>query len=145
MNRISRHVHLLHVLAAASPAHRKAILKSATADQIKTICEICQNLLSGNIPTKNIKKLCNYKRVIRLLANRNVPISRKRKLFTTNRQVDGFLPLILPAVLSLLGGITGKERSANAYKKYGSKDGFSPERVNITLLCRKPTRNSNRK
>ncbi|GFV94484.1 integrase catalytic domain-containing protein [Trichonephila clavipes] len=95
-------------LPAASPAQRKAILKSATDDQIKTLCEICDNLLSGNIPTKKIKKLCSYKRVIRLLANRSVPISRKRKLFTTNRQVGGFLPLILPGVLSLLGGIAGK-------------------------------------
>ncbi|GFX47852.1 uncharacterized protein TNCV_5002731 [Trichonephila clavipes] len=96
------------MLAAASPAQRKAILKSATDDRIKTLCEICDNLLSGNIPTKKIKKLCSYKRVIRLLANRSVPISRKRKLFTTNRQVGGFLPLILPGVLSLLGGIAGK-------------------------------------
>ncbi|GFU04887.1 uncharacterized protein TNCV_1290101 [Trichonephila clavipes] len=95
-------------LPAASPAQQKAILKSATDDQIKTLCEICDNLLSGNIPTKKIKKLCSYKRVIRILANRSVPISRKRKLFTTNRQVGGFLPLILPGVLSLLGGIAGK-------------------------------------
>ncbi|GFX45662.1 uncharacterized protein TNCV_1422461 [Trichonephila clavipes] len=108
MNRVSRHVHLLHVLAAASPAQRKAILKSATDDQIKTLYEICDNLLSGNIPTKKIKKLCSYKRVIRLLANRSVPISRKRNLFTPNRQVGGFLPLILPGVLSPLGGIAGK-------------------------------------
>ncbi|GFT03744.1 hypothetical protein TNCV_411381 [Trichonephila clavipes] len=33
-----------------------------------------------------------------------------------------------------------EKRSANAYKKYDSRDGFSPERVNITLLCRNPTR-----
>ncbi|GFT56801.1 uncharacterized protein TNCV_1268881 [Trichonephila clavipes] len=108
MNRLNRHVHLLHVLAGASPAQRKAILKNASNDQIKTLCEICQNLLSGNIATNNIKKLCSYKRVIRLLADRSVPISRKRKLFTTNRQVGGFLPLVLPAVLSLIGGLVGK-------------------------------------
>lgn len=108
MNRVKRHVHLLHVLAAASPAQRKAILKSASDEQIKTLCEICQNLLSGNLPSNNIKKLCSYKRVIRLLANRSIPIYRKRKLIVTNRQVGGFLPLVLPAVLSLLGGIAGK-------------------------------------
>ncbi|GFW62207.1 uncharacterized transposon-derived protein F54H12.3 [Trichonephila clavipes] len=84
MNPVSRHVHLLHVLAAASPAQRKAILKSATDDQIKTLYEICDNLLSGNIPTKEIKKLCSYKKVIRLLANRSVPISRKQTLKDAN-------------------------------------------------------------
>ncbi|GFU40436.1 uncharacterized protein TNCV_1208031 [Trichonephila clavipes] len=108
MNRVSRLVHLLHVLVAASPAQRKAILKSTADDKIKTLCEICENLLSGNIPTKKIKKLCSYKRVIQLLANSSIHISRKRKLFTTNRQVVGFLPLILPGVLYLIGGIAGK-------------------------------------
>ncbi|GFV28686.1 uncharacterized protein TNCV_3986361 [Trichonephila clavipes] len=105
MNRARRHVHLLHVLAAASPAQRKAILKSASNQQIKTLCEICQNLLSGNIPTNKIRKSSCYKRLIRLLANRSIPISRKRKLFTTNKQVGGFLPLVLPGVLSLIGGL----------------------------------------
>ncbi|GFV33559.1 uncharacterized protein TNCV_4566741 [Trichonephila clavipes] len=104
MNRTRRDVHLLHVLAAASPAQRKAILKSASDEQIKTLCEICQNLLSGNISTNKIKKLSCYERVIRLLANRSIPISRKRKLFT----IGGFLPLVLPGVISLIGGLVGK-------------------------------------
>ncbi|GFW07849.1 hypothetical protein TNCV_3919821 [Trichonephila clavipes] len=50
----------------------------------------------------------SYKRVIRLLADTSAPISRKRKLFATNRQVGGFLPLDLPAVLSLIGGLVDR-------------------------------------
>ncbi|GFY07034.1 uncharacterized protein TNCV_4203051 [Trichonephila clavipes] len=107
MNRIRQHVHLLHVLSAASPQQRNAILKSATNEQIKTLCEICQNVLAGNVPKANVKRLCRYKRTIRQLADRSISLGRKRKLLTTN-QTGGFLPLVLPAVLSFVGGLLGK-------------------------------------
>ncbi|GIY47581.1 hypothetical protein CDAR_92741 [Caerostris darwini] len=106
MNRIKRHVHLLHVLSAASPQQRNAILKSTSNEQIKTLCEICQNVLAGNVPKANVKRLCRYKRTIRQLANRNISIARKRKLLTN--LTGGFLPLVLPAVLSFVGGLVGK-------------------------------------
>ncbi|GFS92677.1 uncharacterized protein TNCV_1161121 [Trichonephila clavipes] len=89
MNRIRQHVHMLHVLSAASPQQRNAILKSATNEQIKTLCEICQNVLAGNVPKANVKRLCRYKRTIRQLADRSISLARKRKLLTTN-QTRGF-------------------------------------------------------
>ncbi|GFR02865.1 uncharacterized protein TNCT_728081 [Trichonephila clavata] len=107
MNRIRQHVHLLHVLSAANPQQRNAILKSATNEQIKTLCEICQNVLAGNVPKANVKRLCRYKRTIRQLADKSISLARKRKLLTTN-QTGGFLPLVLPAVLSFVGGLLGK-------------------------------------
>ncbi|GBM89489.1 hypothetical protein AVEN_32544-1 [Araneus ventricosus] len=80
--------------------------KSATNEQIKTLCEICQNVLAGNVSKAKIRQLCRYKKVIRQLADRNIPIARKRELLTN--QTGGFLPLVLPAVLSLVGGLVGK-------------------------------------
>ncbi|GFU74862.1 uncharacterized protein TNCV_4961901 [Trichonephila clavipes] len=105
MNRIKRHVHLLHVLSSANPQQRNAILKSAANEQIKTLCVICQNVLEGNVSKPKFRQLCRYKKVIRQLADRNIPIARKGK-FLTN-QTGGFLPLV-PAVLSLVGGLVGK-------------------------------------
>lgn len=102
MNRVKRHVHLLHLLSSAGPQQRKAILKTASNDQIKSLCEICHNLLRGNIPTAKVNKLVSYKRVIRQLADKKIPISRKRKLFI-NQRGSGFLSILLPTVLSLLG------------------------------------------
>ncbi|GFY45646.1 uncharacterized protein TNIN_204381 [Trichonephila inaurata madagascariensis] len=58
LNRIRQHVHLLHVLSAACPHQRNAILMSATNEQIKTLCEICQNVLAGNVPKANVKRDC---------------------------------------------------------------------------------------
>ncbi|GBN58755.1 hypothetical protein AVEN_17024-1 [Araneus ventricosus] len=106
MNRVKRHVHLLHVLASASPQQRNATLKSATNEQIKTMCEICQNALAGNVSKAKVRQLCRYKKVIRQLAVKNIPIARKRKLLTN--QTGGFLSLVLPAVLSLVEGLVGK-------------------------------------
>lgn len=105
MNRVRRHVHLLHLLSSASPQQRKAILRTANKEQIKSICEICQNLLSGNIPV-SIKKLRTHRKIIRQLADKKIPFSKKRKLFLN--QTGGFLPFVIPAVLSLLSGIAGK-------------------------------------
>ncbi|GFX47326.1 uncharacterized protein TNCV_4992321 [Trichonephila clavipes] len=113
MNRIKRHVHLLHVLSSANPQQRNAILKSATNEQIKTLCEICQNVLEGNVSKAKFRQLCRYKKVIRQLADRNIPIARKRKLLTN--QTGGFLPLVLPAALSLVGGLVGKAISKRIF------------------------------
>lgn len=107
MRKVKRHVHLLHLLSNANPQQRKAILRTASTEQIKTICEICQNLLSGNIPIAKVQKLRSYKKVIRQLADKKIPISKKKKLFI-NQSGSGFLPLIIPSVLKLLGGLLGE-------------------------------------
>ncbi|GFW21216.1 uncharacterized protein TNCV_1948391 [Trichonephila clavipes] len=62
---------------------------------------------AGNVPKANVKRLCRYKRTIRQLDDRSISLGRKRKLLTTN-QTGGFLPLVLPAVLSFVGGLLGK-------------------------------------
>ncbi|GBO33912.1 hypothetical protein AVEN_75464-1 [Araneus ventricosus] len=92
MNRIKRHVHLLHVLSSASPQQRNAILKSASNEQIKTLCEICQNVLAGNVSKAKVRQLCRYKKVIRQLADRNIPIAPKRELLTNQTCITGSSP-----------------------------------------------------
>jgi hypothetical protein len=105
MNRLKRQVHLFHILSKASPTQRKAILKTTTDEQIKSLCEICQNILAGNLRKVPLKKLKSHKRVIRQLADRKIAIAKKRNLVVN--QKGGFLPLILNGVLSLLGELTG--------------------------------------
>lgn len=105
MKQIKKHVHLLHILSKASPQQRKAILNTASTDQLKSICEICQNLLHGNIPGVKVRKLAPYKKVFRKLADKKIGLSSKRKLLT--QQTGGFLSVfktLLPSVLKLLTG-----------------------------------------
>lgn len=103
MKRIKKHVHLLHILSKASPQQRKAILSTTSADQLKSICEICENFLRGNIPGVKVQKLAPYKKVIRKLANNKIGLSSKRKLLK-QQTGGGFLPMIIPTVLKLLLG-----------------------------------------
>lgn len=93
------------MLSKSTPTQRKAIIKSASPDQIHSICEICHNILAGNVGV-NVAKVKKYKTAIRQIANKKIPIQKKKKILTN--QMGGFLPLVIPAVLSALGGIVGK-------------------------------------
>ncbi len=48
MKLLKANKHTLQVLKTANSKVRKAILKRANNDLIKTVCEICLNFLNGN-------------------------------------------------------------------------------------------------
>lgn len=103
--RSKRHYNFLRVLAAASPKQKKLLLKNASTPEIKTVCEVCLNLLEGNIPV-DVKKLQKYKTSIRKIACRSTNMKSKKRILVN--QSGGFLPLILPAVVSALAGMAGR-------------------------------------
>lgn len=105
MKNIKRNYNFLRLLASATSPQKKAIIRTASKNQIYSLCEICKNILAGNVPV-NIKRLCKYKTAIRQMSNKKVSINKKRKLLAN--QSGGFLPLVLAPVLSALGGIIGK-------------------------------------
>lgn len=102
---LKKHYHFLQILARSHPSQKKALLRTANNVQIKSICEICLNVLSGNINV-NRKKLKKYKNVLRTLAKKTTSIQRKKKMLIN--QSGGFLPVIAPAIISALGGILGR-------------------------------------
>lgn len=104
MKRLEAHKHMLHVLKNCKPCIRKNILQNGSGDLIKTLCEVCLNVLNGNAKiSKNSKNnIRKYKKVLRQLAKPNDRLSSKRKILI---QKGGFLPALLTAVLS---GIVGK-------------------------------------
>ena len=96
--RISRNRERLKQLYSAPPAHRKVILRTANADFINSLCEIALNILQGKIPLtpRQHTKLRRRKKDLRILANKNVLISRKKRLIN---QTGGFLlPLLSVAI-----------------------------------------------
>lgn len=105
MKNIKKHLNYLRSLTLASPKHKKLLLKNASNSEILAICEICLNLLSGNIPV-NVKKLQKYKNSIRKIACRSTHLNSKKRILVN--QSGGFLPLILPAVISALAGMAGR-------------------------------------
>ena len=73
---------------------RKAILEYADADLINALCECAHNILRGTVrltPREKVR-LRKYKNKLRLLANRRLPIARRRREIKQN---GGFLPALL--------------------------------------------------
>ena len=108
---MKKHLTFLSLLNqhAKNKKKRNAILKKASHSQINSIRNICTNICNKNLKIeKNTQKLLyRYKKDIRDLSN-------KKKLKTLNgvkkRLVHsgGFLPLILPPILSLLSTVGGR-------------------------------------
>ena len=75
--RVSKHKPFLQLLRSAEKNQQKAILKSASEEQIKTLSEIILNLLAGHIPInlKNKRDLAKYKENLRDLADKQTAIS----------------------------------------------------------------------
>jgi len=87
----------------------KAVLKNASPALVKALCEICHNLLKGNIPLSSCQcnKLKKHKKFIRALAAKGGNFSKKKKII--NQQGGfAFLPLLAPLIASAIGGIAGK-------------------------------------
>ena len=100
--RVKTHQALLHVLQGAKPNLRRAILQESDKALIYTICEICENLLIGNVNLneKQRQKLKRYRRQLRRLAERGEGWENKREVLVQSG--GAFLPLLLSVVSSIL-------------------------------------------
>lgn len=96
---------LLRVLHRARPTVRKAILKDADKALIYSICELCDNTLTGNVPLtpKHKQKLRKHKNIIKKLAKRGGSWLKKKKAIS--QKGGAFLPLLLSALAPALGSL----------------------------------------
>lgn len=104
-DRLKRHFHELHTLNNCSKKQRKDYLASGSGDLIHCLCEICYNILLGNIPVEKnqYEKLKKHKNILRKLVaiqtkTKNKDLKLKRKIIS---QKGGFLPLILTPLLTI--------------------------------------------
>ena len=101
---MKKHYPFLRLLASSHPTQKRALIKSANNAQIDSICEICLNILNGNVPVDK-KKLGKYKHLLRMLSRKSCS-PQKKKQYLLN-QSGGFLPALAPALISALGSIIG--------------------------------------
>ncbi|GFQ83948.1 hypothetical protein TNCT_562971 [Trichonephila clavata] len=104
MKNVKKHYHLLKLLLTASPAQKRAIIRTADKSQLHLFCEICLNILEGNLAV-DVKKLRKYKKAIRKIGNKKLSLKQKRKEII---QIGGALPFLIAPVLTALAGIIGK-------------------------------------
>lgn len=102
--RLSGHRHIIEVLATASPKLRKAILTHADKPLIQTLTESCHNVANGNIKISpcNLRKLKRYRSTIRQITSPKTKWQHKKKVLI---QSGGFLPILMPIISSVLGGL----------------------------------------
>lgn len=109
MKRLKENKHMLYILKDAKPSLRKELLKKASPEIIKTICEISHNTLKGNtkLSAKGKNILEKYKNKLRALISPKKSLKSKKKLIV---QSGGFLPALLGVVLSgVIGHFLNKQ------------------------------------
>jgi len=89
--------------------------------QLKIFCEVCLNILKGNIPISNKEKdqLKRYENLIRYLSKRQghrnrEKICQKRKLLI--QKGAGLLRFIIPPLLSIVGDLVFESIMNNTRK-----------------------------
>lgn len=100
-----KHKDLLRVLQRARPSVRKAILNDADKALVYSICELCDNTLTGNVPLTPSQKqrLKKHKTVLKRLAKRGESWIKKKK--TLAQKGGAFLPLLLSILAPTLGNL----------------------------------------
>lgn len=99
--RVQKNRAVLEVLEKAKAPLRKAIIQHSDREIIYTLCEICDNLLCGNVPLTPPQKtkLKKYQTQIRQLAQRGGGLKAKKAVLL---QRGGYL---LPVLLSTLASV----------------------------------------
>ena len=92
----------LHLLVHCPESQRKVLLTTATPEQVHVMCEVCHNLLKGNIPISQRQKerLEPHKDDIRVLARASIPFKTKKKLLV--QRGGGLVEEVLPPLMSAL-------------------------------------------
>lgn len=104
MKLLKKHIDTVKLLSHGKPSICKGIIKYADTDLIKCLCEICHNVLKGNVPLTSIqkRKLQRYKQTIRGLSSYRKTSQLKKKQLL---QKGGFLGALLPPIIGLLGSL----------------------------------------
>lgn len=102
--RIQRNRDFFRSLLQCTKKQRDKNIQLATKDNIDALSEAALNTLKGNVPLESglKKKLKRHCSRIRQLAHKRVSRKRKKELLV---QQGGFLPLLIPAVLTAVGSL----------------------------------------
>lgn len=104
--RLTRCRDQLEQVAVASPRRRKRLLRTASPCLLEAIRTCVVNFLKGRVQLSR-DRLKGLKRYVPAL----VAVTRPRSsgaLRKRLQQSGGFLPLLMPAIVSLLGGLAGE-------------------------------------
>ena len=90
---------------STSPKQRREVLRTASNEQVKSLCECAYNILKRNVPVTpaQLQDLRRHKKLMYMLADRSVPVDAKRRRI---QQRGGFIVALLrPIASALLGAL----------------------------------------
>jgi hypothetical protein len=92
---------------------RAKILSKASPEFTKFLCEVVLNVLKGNIQLAkpHYKKLRRYRYTLLNLCKRKKSLKYRKNLLL--KKAGGFLPIILPALISAIAGFAGEAISSS--------------------------------
>ena len=98
---IKKHGSVVMAMMQATPQTRKKLVKDSPSEVIRCVSECCHNVLKGNVHLSSAqKKLYPSRQHLRRLDSKSISVKKKKQILN---QKGGFLPLLAPALLPLLG------------------------------------------
>ena len=99
---IKKHGSMVMNMMQATPQTRKKLVKDSPSEVIRCVSECCHNVLKGNVHLSSAqkKKLYLSRQHLRRLASKSISVKKKKQILN---QKGGFLSLLAPALLPLLG------------------------------------------
>ena len=87
---------------------RVAFLKGCRRSIIYSICEICRNIIRGNMPVSTYRRrqLAKYKDHIREISKKSITLKKRKAILN---QHGGFLPSLLIPAVSILAQIAAEK------------------------------------
>jgi len=110
---------LLSVLIKAKPNQRKAILRTASVEQINFLSEAVINLLHGtySVSDQSVNKLKPCKNGLRLLAKKSASVKSKKDVLIKHSHC--IVTNIIAPLFSMIHNSGGKNHSGNDNQKLG--------------------------
>lgn len=102
---MKRHGEMIRLLARAKPPAVKTVIKAASPELVKFLCECSHNVLRGNVPLTTCQKrrLRCHKNKLRALTRKKLSFKKRKQIL----QTGGFIGALLKPVISVLGSILG--------------------------------------
>ena len=91
----------------SSNRSRQSVARQASLAEVKGLCEVCKNILLGNLPVsvEQKRKLNIHKRKLRKFADKSISLKKKKKLIG---QRGGWLGAVASIALPFIAGLLKK-------------------------------------
>lgn len=105
MHKVQKNIELLKLLSICKNRMLKAVISASDKELILCLCECILNCLNGNVALgdKEKLKLKRYKTELRSLIEKRSSIKKKKNILI--QKGSGFLPILLPAIISAIASL----------------------------------------